>query len=101
MLAVRHGSTMNWNRVISGLLAVIYLVLAYAHGGGEPAFKMGMFLILPLACIWFAGAMGGYTGPTTIIAITRASPGVFVLILGWLMLLLPVILAVGYVLFHR
>jgi hypothetical protein len=90
---------MNWNRVISGLLAGIYLVLAYAHGGGEPTFKMGLCLILPLACIWFSDAMGGFTGPTTIIAITRVSPGVFVLILGWLILLLPVIIALANALF--
>jgi hypothetical protein len=98
---VRLRGTMNWNRVISGLLAGVYLVLAYAHGGGESAFRVGMCLILPLACIWFADAMGGFTGPTTMIAITRASPGVFVMILGWLILLLPVIIALGYALFHR
>ena len=83
---------MNWNRLISGLLAVSYLAIAFAHGGMEPAFKLGMCLILPLACIWFAEAMGGYTGPTSNMAITSPSPGVIVCILGWLLLLLPVII---------
>ena len=83
------------------MVAGIYLVIAYAHGGGESAFKAGMFLILPLACIWFSDAMGGYTGPTTIIAMTGPSPGFAVFILGWLLLLLPIIIVIGYALFGR
>ncbi len=85
---------MNWNRVISGLIGVIYLVVAFASGGAEPAFKVGMFLIFPLACIWFADAMGGYIGPTTNMAITSSSPPIIVCILGWLLLLMPMIMAV-------
>jgi hypothetical protein len=90
---------MHWNRAISGLIAVIYIVLAYAQGGGESAFRFGMFLVLPLACIWFAEAMGRYTGPTTIIAITEPTPALVVLILGWLLLLLPLLIMIGYLLF--
>jgi hypothetical protein len=85
---------MSWNRLISVLVAVIYLAIAFAHGGMEPTFKIGMFLILPLACIWFADAMGGYTGLTTSMPITAPSPGVIVCILGWVLLLLPLIIGI-------
>ena len=60
----------------------------------EPALKIGIFLILPLACIWFADAMGGYTGPTANMAITAPSPGMIVRILGWVLLLLPLIFVI-------
>jgi len=85
---------MSWNRIISGLVAVIYLAIAFAHGGMEPSFKLGLFLILPLTCIWFADAMGGYIGPTTSMAITSTSPGTVVRILGWLLLFLPLIIGI-------
>jgi hypothetical protein len=90
---------MNRNRVISGLIAVIYLVVAAAHGGIESALQVGICLILPVSCIWFAEAMGGYVGPAATYAITKASPGLIVCILGWLLLLLPLLLAIGSVLF--
>ena len=85
---------MNWNRIISGLVAAVYLALAFGHGGMEPAFKIGIFLILPLACIWFAEAMGGYVGSTTSMAISAPSPKLLVCILGWLLLLLPLIMVI-------
>jgi hypothetical protein len=85
---------MTWNRVISGLIAVIYLALAYAHGGMEPVFKLGLFLILPLFCIWFSDAMGGYTGLTSYMISVSSSPGALVRILGWLLLFLPLIMGI-------
>lgn len=82
-------------RIVAGAIALIYLLVTYAYGGAEPAFKMATFLILPLACIWFSSAMGGYTGvgfgrgP-----ITSTSPGCFVAFGGWLLLLVPLIVGI-------
>ena len=50
------------SRILSGLIAATYLVVAYMSGDVETACKVGLFLILPPACIWFSDAMGGYTG---------------------------------------
>jgi hypothetical protein len=88
---------MSWNRILSGLLAVAYVICALCGGGAEGAFRVAMFLVLPLACIWFSDAMGGYTGPTWRAAITAPTPGVFVCIAGWLLLLVPVIIGVVHV----
>jgi len=90
---------MNWNRVLSGLLAVVYMVAAYAHAGVELALKVSMGLILPLACIWFADAMGSYTGSTSSVSITSPTPGWLVCIGGWIVLLLPIIAGIAYALF--
>lgn len=91
---------MNWNRLLSGLLAGIYVIGAYSPGGLELAWRVSIGLILPLACIWFADAMGGYTGATLSVGIATPTPGWLVLIGGWLVLLLPVIIGVVYALFH-
>jgi hypothetical protein len=50
----------------------------------------------PLACIWFADEMGSYIGPTSSGAITSSAPGRLVCIAGWLLLLMPVLVAIGY-----
>ena len=87
---------MNWNRILSGLLATFYVTGAYVSSGGEAAWKVGIGVIFPLACIWFADAMGDYIGPTSSGAITSTSPGWLVCICGWLLLLLPAVVITIY-----
>jgi hypothetical protein len=82
---------MKISRVVSGLIALTYLGGAYYMGGGEAAFKTGMFLILPMACIWFSEGMGSSVGGPFV---TSPTPGCFVLAGGWLVLLSPVIYAI-------
>jgi len=82
---------MNWNRILSGLLALIYLVTGFVVGGAEASFKVVLFMIMPLACIWFGDAMGGYVGPTWGAGITDPSPCLMVCIAGWVLLLMPII----------
>lgn len=88
---------LTWNRILSALVGAIYLIMVIR--GVEAAGIVALFLIMPLACIWFADAMGGYTGPTTSMAITEISPATIVRILGWLVLLLPVVVGAGYAIF--
>ena len=85
---------MSWNRILSGLLALIYIVTMSVVSGAEGAFVTFGFVLLPLACIWFGNLMGGYTGPTTGMAITQPSPGLMICIAGWVLLLVPVIVIV-------
>ena len=82
---------LNWNRALSGWQAAFYVIGAFLDVGAEAGFKVIAVVTLPLACIWFSDAMGGYTGPTTGLWITAPSPGVFVCILGWMLLLLPLV----------
>jgi len=82
------------SRILSIIIAVAYLVISYFAGGGEALWRIAVFLILPLACIWFGSDMGGYTGLNfyTRPAITQTTPGCFVAFAGWMLLLLPGIL---------
>lgn len=63
-------------------------------GGSDWTWRLAIFLILPLACIWFSDAMGGYTGGLGRGAITSRTPGWFVAFGGWMMLLMLVIVLI-------
>ena len=91
-------SIMIWNRVLSLLVAVGYLIFAANTRGLEGVNKTLIFLILPLACIWFSDAIGEYTetGSAFVFGfsprISRKTPGIFVCLIGWVFLFMPVIL---------
>jgi hypothetical protein len=82
--------TLSWNRILSLIVAAFYIIIGFAKGGGGGAIVVMGFVILPLACIWFGNAMGGYTGQAGSIGITAPSPGIFVCIAGWILLLYPI-----------
>jgi hypothetical protein len=86
----------NWNRFLSGAVAVVYLTAGYFAGGWELVWRIGLSVLFLLACIWFADAMGDFVGPTSGGAITAPSPGWLVCLLAWIILLLPAIIAVAY-----
>ena len=81
------------SRILSAIIAVAYLATAYFTDGGETAFRVGMFLILPIACIWYGDSMGDYVGGTMRGQyISSTTPGCMVIAGGWLLLLIPVII---------
>ena len=82
------------SRILSAIIAIGYVIAAYFVAGGEEAFKFGIFLVLPLACIWFSDEMGSFTGIMRGQAISTKTPGCLVALGGWLLLILPVIIAV-------
>lgn len=81
------------HRILSAIIAIAYITVAYFFGGGEAALKFAAFLILPLACIWYSEEMGSFTGVVRGPAITSKTPGCLVAFGGWLLLLLPGIIA--------
>lgn len=76
-------------KILSAIIAVGYVSVAYAAGGGEAAIACTIYLILPLACIWFSEEMGSFTGTIRGHRITSTSPGCAVAFMGWVLLLLP------------
>jgi hypothetical protein len=88
---------MSISKILSLVVAGIYLavpLLAYLIEKDEEALKAFIviigFLVLPLACIWFGDEMGDWGGTMRLRAITSSSPGIFVVVMGWVILLLPV-----------
>jgi len=78
-------------RLISGIIAILYLIAAYLGGGGKGLLTMTAFLVLPMACIWCSDEMGDFTGNTGSGLITSTTPGSLIAFGGWLLMLLPVI----------
>ena len=92
----------NKGKVIALAIACFYLLISILFGKQGDWTKMLMFLILPLACIFFRAAMGTHTGLTALArpSITRTTPGCFVALAGWALLLLPLSMAILAAIFH-
>jgi Zn-finger nucleic acid-binding protein len=79
-------------------ISISYLVVA-SFDGGEKVIKTLMFLILPLACIFFGKELGGLTGVRfrlTFAApvVTKPTPGIVVVFMGWVLLLMPLVVGI-------
>jgi len=78
-------------RVVSIIISIAYLVVAYFADGIKGLFFVFAFLIFPLACIWFGDEMGEWSGTIKLLP-AKPIPGCFVRLGGWLLLLLPIIM---------
>jgi hypothetical protein len=76
------------HRVASGLVAGASVLLAYGFFGTWPACQTGLQVLLPLACIWFAGEMGAYASKYSA---AEAVPGILIRWCGWFLLAVLVI----------
>lgn len=85
----------NYSRLISFIIAVLYLVAAAFDNIGT-FLKVLIFLVLPMTCIWFGDEMGRYTGTFRLQSITSQTPGCFVRFMGWVLLLFPLIIGILY-----
>ncbi len=83
---------MTKGRFLSPVVAIGYMAAAFFGGGWESIWRASIFLILPLPCFSFGDEIGSYTGIGRD-TITCTSPGWLVAAGGWLLLLMPVILA--------
>ena len=77
----------QWQRVISFLLAGAYVISAFARSDLIAGVEMSLFCALALGCIWFPDTLGEYMAGR----ITDPSPPVLVNLLGWVVLLVPLL----------
>lgn len=80
----------DWNRILSGGLCLLWLVLCGLGGGVAGVFKGLATLVVPIACIWFPDELGQVTTMFPTLGgmpITRGSPGCAVRVFGWVALL--------------
>jgi hypothetical protein len=80
------------HRLASGFVAVACVVLAYGFFGTWSACQTGLKLLLPVACIWFADEMGGYTSKYSF---SGTVPGLLIRWCGWLLLVVIAIMILG------
>ena len=85
------------SRLLSGIVAIGYICFVLLTTGNlQSVVSMVLFLLLPVACIWFPDAMGDLKGISLGLGrpmITDKTPGDFVAIGGWLLLLCPIVMA--------
>jgi hypothetical protein len=90
----------DWQRVASLVIAIAYLLVSpilfpansWSHLMADIIVRI-LSLAFPLACIWFGDDLAEYYQDGTFLPrITTASPGRFVRLGGWILLLLPVLL---------
>jgi len=86
------------SRRLSVLVAVAYLIgISFFAQPKSAKALLGnivttvIWLLFPLACIWFGDEMGEYVGVLPGPAINRRSPGWMVKVGGWILLFLPVV----------
>jgi membrane protease YdiL (CAAX protease family) len=90
---------MGLSQGLSLLVAAIYLVVCLLDPHRSIIARLGTLLLIaaalcfPLACIWFGDELGNYVGMLPGPAINKRSPGWLVKLGGWLLLLLPVVVA--------
>ena len=85
---------MEWdrNKILSLLVSLVSLAVALIWGeAGDWLLFIG-YLVMPLGCIWFSEEVGGFTGiGAKGIHISTKTPGILILIIGWVLLFMPVI----------
>ena len=82
------------SRLASILVAVAYICGSIFYGDQGDLSRCLLFLILPLICIWFGEEVGSLTGLVFGRPITATTPGGFIAFGGWMVLIVPLALAV-------
>lgn len=83
-----------WHGWAAGVVAILYIVAGYWMDGAELAGWIALRVLpLPLILIWFGDALGRWTGGLLIRpAVIRTTPGYLLKIVGWIILIVPVLL---------
>lgn len=77
-------------KLVSLSVVIVYLIITSIFGDGRTVFDVSMFGISSLACIWFGDEMGNFIGIVRMQGITKTTPGGFVRFMGWVLLLMPI-----------
>lgn len=88
---ISQFNVVNWNRILSGSVVLVYFTLALVFVNFEIAMWILIGAVFPLAFIWFSDALGSYVGRWGDMWIDTPSPSGLICFLGWILLLMPVI----------
>lgn len=86
---------LSWGRILSVIVALIILVVAGFAADFGTVLAVAILDLFAVSCIWFKDEIGGFTGHMKVL-ITSPTPGVFIRVVGWFLLLSPILLAVVF-----
>ena len=94
---------MDWNRTLSTIVACLYVGAALFALLSNPSKDAVLILLMAclfvaaaLAMIWYGEEWGGASVGVSALGIDRGTPGCFVVLCGWLLLLLPVLAGIAF-----
>lgn len=94
---------MDWNRILSGIVACFYIGAALFALLRNPSRDAVLILLgscalvsVALAMIWYGENLGGASVGVSHLGIDRGTPGCFVVLGGWLLLLIPILAGVAF-----
>lgn len=94
---------MDWNRTLSAVVACLYVGLALFALLSSPSRDTVLILLMTcllvagaLAVIWRGEGWGGARVGVSALGIDRGTPGCFVVLGGWLLLLLPLLAGAAF-----
>jgi len=94
---------MDWNRTLSVIVACLYVGAALFALLSDPSRDTVLILLVTcvlvasaLAMIWYGKDWGGASVGVSHLGIDRGTPGCFVVLGGWLLLLIPVLAGVAF-----
>jgi TRAP-type C4-dicarboxylate transport system permease small subunit len=94
---------MDWNRTLSSIVACLYVGAALfallSHPSADAVLILLMaclFVAAALAMIWYGEDWGGPSVGVSALGIDRGTPGCFVVLGGWLLLLIPVLGGIAF-----
>ena len=90
--AVDKQSFWTPSKIISGCIGLFYFYWVGYHGGGGAAYVVIASVLLPMGCIWFPEPLAHIGRPKA----TSPSLPIVVFVLGWVLLLLPVVRILVY-----
>ena len=80
-----------WSCRASLVIAAVYVIISIFTWNGTIVLISYGLVLFGLACIWYGDDIGQYTdfgGGTP--AITKSTPGVFIVVFGWVVLVSPI-----------
>jgi Zn-finger nucleic acid-binding protein len=88
-------------KIAAVIISLLYLTAFSLLGGLEGFLRILMFLVLPLACIFFGEELGSLTGIRFALGfcrpvVTKSTPGFLVVLGGWIVLLLPLFVLICF-----
>ncbi|MDH3976139.1 MAG: hypothetical protein OEV42_17845 [Deltaproteobacteria bacterium] len=88
---------MQPGRIISGLMTLVYSVIAHFMWETEGWFFLTTYMVLPLGAIWFGREIGDFATLANLNAEEPDPlPGFIVVFMGWLLMVPPLIALIIY-----